>query len=418
MAGIKIITENVDQKTFEALAEICPFDAFSYVNARLEVTAACKMCKMCLKNGPAGVLELEEDEKISIDKSLYKGITVYVDHIEGVIHPVTFELIGKARELAAVIGHPVYALFMGTNITAEASELLSYGVDKVFVYDQPELKHFVIEPYANVLEDFIEKVKPSSILVGATNVGRSLAPRVAARYRTGLTADCTILEMKDNTDLVQIRPAFGGNIMAQIVTENTRPQFCTVRYKVFSAPERVANPWGSVEVMEIGKDKLVSAISVLEVIKKEKGIDLSEAETIVAVGRGVKCEKDLEMIHEFAEKIGATVACTRPGIEAGWFDARLQIGLSGRTVKPKLIIALGISGAVQFAAGMQNSEYIIAVNNDPKAPIFNIAHCGMVGDLYEVIPELLKMIADPESAAAGKTVAMPEAMETPERMVG
>lgn len=415
MAGIKIINENVDQKTFEALAEICPFDAFSYENAKLEVTAACKMCKMCLKNGPAGVLVLEEDEKIAIDKSLYKGITVYVDHNEDKIHPVTFELIGKARELAAVIGHPVYALFMGTNITAAASELLSYGVDKVFVYDQPELKHFVIEPYANVLEDFIEKVQPSSILVGATNVGRSLAPRLAARYHTGLTADCTILEMKDNTDLVQIRPAFGGNIMAQIVTENSRPQFCTVRYKVFSAPELVEEPWGSVEIMEIGKDKLISVIEVLEVIKKEKGVDLSEAETIVAVGRGVKCEKDLEMICEFAEKIGATVACTRPGIESGWFDARLQIGLSGRTVKPKLIIALGISGAVQFAAGMQNSEYIIAVNNDPKAPIFNIAHCGMVGDLYEILPELLKMINEPE--AAGKPLAMPEAIETPERMV-
>jgi electron transfer flavoprotein alpha subunit len=417
MAGIKIIKENVDRETFEALAEICPFDAFSYENAKLEVTAACKMCKMCLKNGPAGVLVLEEDQKVAIDKSLYRGITVYVDHIEGKIHPVTFELIGKARELAAVIGHPVYALFMGTNIEEKANELLNYGVDKVFVYDQPELKDFVIEPYANVLEDFIEKVKPSSILVGATNVGRSLAPRVAARYWTGLTADCTILEMKENTDLVQIRPAFGGNIMAQIVTENTRPQFCTVRYKVFTAPELVKEPWGSIEVMEIGKDKLISAIEVLEVIKKEKGVDLSEAETIVAVGRGVKCEKDLEMIHEFAQKIGATVACTRPGIESGWFDARLQIGLSGRTVKPKLIIALGISGAVQFAAGMQNSEYIIAINNDPKAPIFNIAHCGMVGDLYEVLPELLKMIDEPESMEAGKTLAMPEAIETPERMV-
>jgi Electron transfer flavoprotein, alpha subunit len=417
MAGIKIIKENVDRETFEALAEICPFDAFSYENAKLEVTAACKMCKMCLKNGPAGVLVLEEDQKVAIDKSLYRGITVYVDHIEGKIHPVTFELIGKARELAAVIGHPVYALFMGNNIEEKANELLNYGVDKVFVYDQPELKDFVIEPYANVLEDFIEKVKPSSILVGATNVGRSLAPRVAARYWTGLTADCTILEMKENTDLVQIRPAFGGNIMAQIVTENTRPQFCTVRYKVFTAPELVKEPWGSIEVMEIGKDKLISAIEVLEVIKKEKGVDLSEAETIVAVGRGVKCEKDLEMIREFAQKIGATVACTRPGIESGWFDARLQIGLSGRTVKPKLIIALGISGAVQFAAGMQNSEYIIAINNDPKAPIFNIAHCGMVGDLYEVLPELLKMIDEPESMEAGKTLAMPEAIETPERMV-
>ncbi|MDN5306891.1 MAG: electron transfer flavoprotein alpha subunit [Eubacteriaceae bacterium] len=408
MAGIKIIKEKVDRETYEALAAICPFDAFSYENNRLDVTAACKMCRMCLKKGPEGVLVFEEDEKVAIDKNLYQGITVYVDHIDGKIHPVTMELIGKAKELAAVINHPVYALFMGDKISEQAEELLYYGVDKVFVYDHPALKHFVIEPYSNVFEDFIEKIKPSSILVGATNVGRSLAPRVAARYRTGLTADCTILEMKDNTDLVQIRPAFGGNIMAQIVTQNSRPQFCTVRYKVFSAPELLERPAGKVEKMDIEIDRLASAIEVLEVIKKEKGIDLSEAETIVAVGRGVKSEKDLDMIHQFAEKIGATVACTRPGIEAGWFDAKLQIGLSGRTVKPKLLIALGISGAVQFAAGMQNSEYIIAVNNDPKAPIFNIAHCGMVGDLYEVIPELLNMIEENE---------MQNDTETQERMV-
>ncbi|HEY5556453.1 lactate dehydrogenase subunit LctC [Acetobacterium sp.] len=394
MAGIKIIKENINREAFEAFAEICPFDAFSYENDVLEISSACKMCKMCLKKGPEGVLVLEEDEKIAIDKSSFNGITVYVDHIEGKIHPVTLELIGKARILAKVINHPVYALFMGTDITEKAQELLNYGVDKVFVYDKPELKHFVIEPYANVFEDFVKKIKPSSILVGATNVGRSLAPRVAARFRTGLTADCTVLEMKENTDLVQIRPAFGGNIMAQIVTENNRPQFCTVRYKVFNAPERMKNPKGCVKIMDIGAKKLISSIEVLEVIKKEKAIDLSDAETIVAVGRGVKCEKDLEMIHAFAEKIGATVACSRPGIESGWFDAKLQIGLSGRTVKPKLIITLGISGSVQFVAGMQNSDYIIAINNDPKAPIFNVAHCGIIGDLYEILPELLAMIED------------------------
>lgn len=396
MAGIKIIKENVDRKTFNELAEICPFDAFTFENEVLEITSACKMCKMCLKNGPTGVLLLEEDERAMVDKSLYTGITVYVDHIEGNIHPVTMELIGKAKELAKVIKHPVYALLMGDNITEKANELLAYGVDKVFVYDAKELKHFAIEPYANVFEDFINKIKPSSILVGATNVGRSLAPRVAARFKTGLTADCTILEMKENTDLVQIRPAFGGNIMAQIVTQYTRPQFCTVRYKVFNPPERLKSPTGTVEIMDIEKEKLISAIEIMKIIKKEKGIDLSEAETVIAVGRGVKAQKDLDMVYALAEKIGAKVACTRPGIEVGWFDPRLQIGLSGRTVKPKLIITLGVSGSVQFAAGMQNSDYIIAVNNDPKAPIFNIAHCGMVGDLYEVVPELLKMIEDKE----------------------
>ncbi|MGL4284494.1 MAG: lactate dehydrogenase subunit LctC, partial [Eubacterium aggregans] len=260
------------------------------------------------------------------------------------------------------------------------------------VYDDARLKNFAIEPYANAFSDFIEKEKPSSILVGATNVGRSLAPRVAARFRTGLTADCTVLEMKENTDLVQIRPAFGGNIMAQIVTENNRPQFATVRYKIFNAPVRSTEASGDIIPMTMEDDKYQSSIDVLEVIQKEKGIDISEADVIVAVGRGLKSDKDLPMIQEFADAIGAELACTRSCIEAGWFDTRRQIGLSGRTVKPQIIIALGISGSVQFAAGMQNSDFIIAVNSDPKASIFNIAHAGIVGDLYEILPELMTMI--------------------------
>ncbi|MEG0076066.1 MAG: electron transfer flavoprotein subunit alpha/FixB family protein [Eubacterium sp.] len=392
MAGIKVINENCGKEIFEEFSELCPFGAFTFEDEKLDVTSACKMCKMCIKKGPKGVVELIEDEKKEIDKSLYRGITVYVDHIGGKIHPVTLELIGKAKELAAVINHPVYALFIGHNIGKKAEELLHYGVDKVFVYDDERLSHFTIEPYTNAFTDFIEKINPSSILVGATNVGRSLAPRVAARCRTGLTADCTILEMKDNTDLVQIRPAFGGNIMAQIVTQNNRPQFCTVRYKIFSALERsdVAN--GEIVNMTMDQKQFKSAIEVLEIIKKEKGFDISEAEVIVAVGRGVKSEKDLPMVKEFAEAIGAKMASTRPNIENGFFDPRVQIGLSGRTVKPKLIITVGVSGSVQFAAGMQNSEYIIAINNDKNASIFNIAHCGIVGDLYEVIPSLMEEI--------------------------
>ena len=392
MAGIKVINENCGQEIFDQFNEICPFGAFTFENDKMEVTAACKMCKLCLKKGPEGYVELEEDEKEAVDKSKYRGVTVYVDHVEGKIHPVTLELIGKAKELASVIDHPVYALFIGHNIGDKAKELLHYGVDKVFVYDDARLAHFSIEPYTNAFEDFIRKENPSSILVGATNVGRSLAPRVAARFRTGLTADCTILEMKENTDLVQIRPAFGGNIMAQIVTENNRPQFCTVRYKIFSAPERSEEAKGEIVNMKLEEKRFASAIEVLEIIKKEKGFDISEADVIVAVGRGVKSEKDLPMVQEFADAIGAKMACTRPNIENGWFDPRLQIGLSGRTVKPKLIIAVGVSGSVQFAAGMQNSEYIVAINNDKNASIFNIAHCGIVGDLYEVLPELMEEI--------------------------
>lgn len=401
---LKINQERITEEIKKELISICPFGAFTEGKDGLEISAACKMCRLCVRKGPAGVVEYIEEEKKLVNKDEWKGITVYVDHIDGEIHPVTMELIGKAKQLAKVTNHPVYALFIGNNITDKAKELLYYGVDEVFVYDFEELEYFVIEPYTNVFEDFIKKVKPSSVLVGATNVGRSLAPRTAARFRTGLTADCTILEMRENTDLVQIRPAFGGNIMAQIVTTNHRPQFCTVRYKIFNAPEKSNTITGKITKMGINKSKLTSNITVLDVVKKETEVDISEADVIIAAGRGIKAEKEMDMINELADLLGARTACTRPLIESGWFDPRLQIGLSGRTVKPKIIITVGISGAVQFAAGMQNSDLIIAINNDPNAAIFNIAHYGIVGDLYEIIPNLIDKIKSGKSLA--ETVAL------------
>ncbi len=262
----------------------------------------------------------------------------------------------------------------------------------MFVYDHPELKDFDIEKYANCFADFIERIRPSSILVGATNVGRCLAPRVAARFHTGLTADCTRLEMKENTDLVQIRPAFGGNIMAQIINPYRRPQFCTVRYKIFDSPEKVENPTGSVERVQIKDEWLESSTEILAVHEKEKELDISEADVIVAVGRGLKSADDIGMVQELADLLGGVVACSRPLVEAGIFDAKHQIGLSGKTVKPKLIITLGISGAIQFTSGMNSSECIIAVNSDPEAQIFDVCHYGIVGDIYDVVPKLIKMI--------------------------
>lgn len=203
----------------QELIKLCPFGAMEEKDGKVTISAACKMCRLCVRKGPKGAVEYVEDAvKPSIDKSAWKGIAVYVDHVDGKVHPVTLELLGKARELSKVTGHPVYALFMGNEIEAAAHELLHYNVDKVFVYDAPELARFQIEPYTAVFENFIQTVKPSSILVGATTVGRQLAPRVAARMKTGLTADCTILEMDENTDLSQIRPAFGGNIMAHILS--------------------------------------------------------------------------------------------------------------------------------------------------------------------------------------------------------
>ena len=389
----KLIKENIAE-----LVKICPFGAMQEESGRLTINAACKMCRMCIRKGPEGVMEfVHEEDKKTVNKDEWRGIAVYVDHVDGNIHPVTYELIGKAKELASKINHPVYAVFIGYGIKDKADKLLNLGADEVFVYDYKELKEFRIESYAAAFEDFINKVKPSSILVGATTVGRSLAPRVAARFKTGLTADCTALDMRENTDLVQIRPAFGGNIMAQIVTTNTRPQFCTVRYKIFSVPEKTAEAKGKVNICSISEDKLVSKINVLKVMKKEKELDISEAEAIVSVGRGLKSEKNMEMVYELAELLGAQVAGTRPMIEAGFLDPKKQIGLSGRTVKPKLIINLGISGSVQYVAGMKGADCIISINADENASIFNVSHYGIVGDIYEIVPRMIDNLKNGES---------------------
>ncbi|MFT8351928.1 FAD-binding protein [Clostridium saccharoperbutylacetonicum] len=388
----KLVVNQDKITNIEELIKICPFGALENNAGKVEINGACKMCKLCVKKGPKGAVEYIEDEVKEIDKSAWNGIGVYVDHVEGEIHPVTYELIGKARELAGKINHPVYAVFVGNNISHKAEELLHYGVDKVFVYDDEALEYFRIEPYTAAFEDFINKVKPTALLVGATTIGRSLAPRIAARFKTGLTADCTILDIKENTDLIQIRPAFGGNIMAQIITPNSRPQLATVRYKVMTAPKRSEEITGEIVNCNIDKEKLNSGIEALEIKKKVSEVGISDAEVIVAAGRGVKSEKDLEMLKELAKALNAEFACTRPLIESGWIDAKRQIGLSGRTVRPRLIIACGISGAVQFTAGMNNSDYIFAINTDEKAPIFKVAHYGIIGDMYEVIPELIEKI--------------------------
>lgn len=391
--GLKIHQEKIDAAAGEQLVSLCPFGAVSY-DGTLSINSSCKLCKMCAREGPAGAITWEEEGPAAeCDKAAWRGVAVFAEQRWGKVHPVSLELVGKAQQLAAVTGHPVYALLIGSQVRPAARELLEYGVDKVFVYDDPRLSDFLIGPYANAFTDFITHVHPSSILVGATSLGRSLAPKVAARMRAGLTADCTMLEMKENTDLVQIRPAFGGNIMAQIVTPNARPQFCTVRYKIFSTPQRTEVK-GEVVEMQLEEAGFASRTEVLNVLRKPSHKDISDAEIIVAVGRGLKSRDDLELIRAFAEQIGAQLACTRPLIEAGWFDPRQQIGLSGRTVKPKVIVTVGISGAVQFTAGMNSSDLIIAINTDRSAPIFDVAHYGFVGDLYEILPRLLERIKE------------------------
>ena len=390
MGYIKINQEKATDR--EALVKLCPFGAIEEKGGKLEINAGCRMCRMCIKKG-GGVFELvEEDAAPSVDKSKWRGVAVVAEiDADGKLHPVALELLGKARELADKIKHPVLALVIGSGTDAAVEKLLAYGADEVHVYDDPELKHFRIEPYANVLEDFIDATHPSSVLVGGTVNGRSLAPRVAARFKTGLTADCTVLDMSPTTDLDQIRPAYGGNIMAHINTPRHRPQFATVRYKIFSVPPK-GEPHGKVVKHTVARDKLISLIEVLERRRKDAEKGIENEEVLVVCGRGVKKPEDIAMLEELAKLLGGKVASTRAVVEQGWLDAKKQIGLSGRTVKPKLIITCGVSGAIQFVAGMNGSETIVAINTDPKASIFKVAHIGIVGDLYKVLPELIAQI--------------------------
>ncbi len=370
--------------------DICPVGAIAEIDGYPEINESCRLCKLCIKKCPVEAISLTEMAvPVLADRDDWRGILVYAELTADAIHPVTIELIGEAQRLAEQIQHPIYVLLLGKELDASAEQLLRYGVDKVFCYDYPELEHFRVDCYSNAFADCIDSVKPSVVLVGATSIGRSLAPRVAARFRTGLTADCTTLAIKENSDLIQIRPAFGGNIMAQIVTPHSRPQFATVRYKVMDPAQATENPQGTMVRCSLQPELLQSAIEIISCDQKDKSLSIADAEVLVVAGKGLKDSKDVALLQELADLLGGQVAGTRMVVEAGWLEHQRQIGLSGRTVKPKLIITCGVSGAVQFTAGMQSAECIIAINKDPAAPIFKVAHYCLVGDLYEILPPLI-----------------------------
>lgn len=396
MGKLVINQSFVTDETVKELQKVCPFNAFDYIDGELVINASCKNCKQCVMRGPSGVVTyVEEKEVCTIDKSQWVGLTVFVELEFGKIHPVVFELIGKAKELAEKINHPLYAVMIASKkqIEDNCNELLEYGVDKVFVYENELYENFNIDRSFNCMKHFIDNIKPSVILYGGTSLGRSFAPKVAAYFKTGLTADCTSLGIKDNTDLVQVRPAFGGNIMAQIICTKTRPQMATVRYKIFKKPEKEI-PHGKVIKMDTSKINIASSVELIDVVKKQVNVDISEADIIIACGRAFKNEKDLQIAHELADLLGGVVACSRPLVENGLFNVRHQIGLSGKTVNAKLIFVLGISGTIQFTSGMDGSELIIAINSDKDAQIFDCAHYGIVGDVFEVVPELIKLIKE------------------------
>ena len=379
--------------------EKCPFGALIMEENGLTVSEKCRMCGVCVKVCPVRAITFEQrPQRNPAEKSKWRGILVYAEQENGGIHPVTYELIGEARRLAAKVGYDVSAVLVGGKGTAEnAEKLLPYGVKEVFVYEHPGFEGFKADCYADAMADCISQLCPSVVLIGATELGRSLAPRLSVRFHTGLTADCTRLDIRSSTDLVQVRPAFGGNIMAQILISDARPQFATVRYRVMEKARKVEHPDGKVTRMPVTDAMARSGIEVLEIIPVIRKKSIEEEEILVVAGRGVKNGDGVALVRSLAEALGGQLCFTRPMVESGLGDNAHQIGLSGRTVRPRLIIPCGVSGAIQFAAGMNGSECIVAINSDPNALIFNIANYCIVDNLFDAVPALLRQLS-----AAGK----------------
>ena len=372
--------------------EKCPFGALSIESAGIVVSESCRMCGLCVRHCPEKAIRFEQKAK-SFNKEKWKDFMIFVEQERGDIHPVAYELIGEARKMAPKVNYKVNCVIVGGVGTGEnAKKMLQYGVDKVYVYEHPDFEGFRADCYTDAVADCIAAVKPSSVLIGATALGRSLAPRLSTRFHTGLTADCTTLDIKPNTDMIQIRPAFGGNIMAQIAITKSRPQFATVRYRVMDRAARVEKPFGEVVMCPVNEGMVKSGIKILESYVIDRQKSLEEEEVLVVAGRGVRNEKDVEMCRELAQALGGQLAFTRPMVENGFGDTAQQIGLSGRTVRPKLIITCGVSGAIQFTSCMTGSECIVAINNDPEAQIFKVAHYCIVDDLYQVVPYLTELV--------------------------
>lgn len=335
---------------------------------------------------------MEKEEK-KIDLTEYKGILIFGEQRKGIISLVVYELLGKGRELADKLKERLECVILGNNMRGQAEELISYGVDKVYLYDRPLLEEFRDDPYTKLLVSLIQETKPSIFLLGATSVGRSLAPRIATMLRTGLTADCTGLDIDSEGNLLQTRPAFGGNIMATILCRNNRPQMATVRYKVMKRAEKIPGYKGEIVCKNFDEEAIPDRTRIKKIIESEgKGeVNITEANIIVSGGKGLSNPDGFKLVRELADALGGAVGASRVVVDEGWIGYPHQVGLSGRTVRPKLYIACGISGAVQHLAGMQTSDTIVAINKDPSAPIFRVADYGIVGDLYEVIPEIIRL---------------------------
>lgn len=393
-----VIVNNEKCTGCETCLSSCPFDAIVLKDGKAYINEYCNACMTCLSVCPEGAITetgaRTQGAELKQKLEEYKDVLIFAEQKDGRVVSVSFELLGAGKRLADELGTKLMAVLLGAG-EPEARELIKWGADKVIVCSDPELEKFNDDVYSEVLSRIINEQKPTIVLAGATPIGRSFIPRVAAKLRTGLTADCTSLEIdKETKHLLQVRPAFGGNIMATILCPDYRPQMATVRPRVMKRGEYNAGRTG--EIVSVNFENIKSRTKVIEFIKEvsEVSVNLHEADIIVAGGRGIGGEKGYKMLSELAEAMGGAVGASRAAVDEGWIPYSHQVGQTGKTVNPKIYVACGISGAVQHLVGMQSSDVIIAINKNPEAPIFNVATYGIVGDLFEIVPLLTRKIRE------------------------
>jgi electron transfer flavoprotein alpha subunit len=375
----------------------CAFAAITVQEDCAVINDNCSLCGACVDNCPEDALRIEvADKRLQEDAHAFSGVMVFAECRHGLIAPVTYELLGIGRKLANQRQVPLSVVLLGHEVADYCDSLIAGGADTVFLAQHPSLAQFREDVYAKLLARIIQEQKPEVVLAGATAIGRSVIPYVATLVGAGLTADCTKLEIREEDGmLLQTRPAFGGNIMATIECPHTRPQMATVRPKVMAPATPDPARTGTVVHIEAQEDELHTATEVLETVQSEEDqVNIQEVEALVAGGRGLTSEKGFALLRELATELNAAVAASRAAVDAGWIPYPHQVGQTGKTVSPKLYIACGISGAIQHAVGMQSAEVVVAINRDAEAPIFNIATYGLVGDLYEVIPELIRQLQE------------------------
>ncbi|MEW5937922.1 MAG: electron transfer flavoprotein subunit alpha [Candidatus Thermoplasmatota archaeon] len=373
--------------------KVCPYDAMEMRDKKAAILENCVECGACVGSCPAGAIELRRDATSKMEISAYKGVMVFAEQRSGELRKVSLELLGKGRDLADTLGVELSSALIGHGVGDLAPRLIHHGADKVYLIDVPEMEQYTTTPYARAMVSIISKVKPEIVLYGATHIGRDLAPRIARRLGTGLTADCTELTIDpEKRALMQTRPAFGGNLMATILCMNHRPQMATVRPGIMKMLDPDPSRKGEIVHFKVDlPEDLNLKTKVLEVVRETKHVaNLEDAQIIVSGGRGVGGKDGFKKIQVLADVLGAEVGGSRVAVEKGWISKDHQVGQTGKTVRPRLYIACGISGSIQHRAGMQNSGCIVAINKDPNAPIFGIADIGVVADLHTFIPKFVE----------------------------